>query len=197
MLSPGHFTGFKRHAKLEGTHATLSPSSPAWLRYTEEHLLERLTTLEAAARGTRLHETASRCISDGIRLRDDGDHPYLAEYVNDAIDYGMVAEQSLFYSFNIYGTADAIGFDPVNLFLRIFDLKSGKTKPDPDQLYVYAALFCLEYGYLPFEIQGELRFYKRSGTEIYDIDRGYLSNVYDTIRISDEIIEQRRTEGMA
>ena len=42
-------------SKYEGTHAFLSPSQPAWLRYTEDHLLEMYRQATAQERGTRLH----------------------------------------------------------------------------------------------------------------------------------------------
>jgi hypothetical protein len=133
-------------------------------------------------------------------MREEGDHAILAAYVNHAIDYGMVAEQMLFYSLDCYGTADAIGFESYNDheqfagFLRIHDLKTGVTKCKMDQLYIYAALFCLEYGFRPFEIEGELRIYQ---DEIYweSIDRFYLATVYDTIRDSvDEIVRYEMGE---
>lgn len=203
MLSKGRFAGFRSHMKVEGTHAFLSPSTPHWLRYTEDKLIERMDTYEAAARGTRLHETAARCIADGIELRPDGKHAILAAYVNDAIELGMTPEQTLFYSMNCYGTADTIGFEQYidgtseyAGFLRIHDLKTGITKPHNDQLYVYAALFCLEYEFKPLEIQGELRFYQGSDVDGYEIDRMYLLNVYDSIVASNEIIEQRRMGGL-
>lgn len=193
MTYKPRFTGFSEHPKLEGSHAFLSPSQPAWIRYTPERLIERLETAEAAAKGTRLHETASRCIQDRIHLDPNGDYPIMAAYVNDCIDFGMQSELTLFYSLYCYGHTDAIGFDPENLFLRIFDLKTGVTQVNFDQLYVYAALFCLEYNFAPFEIQGELRIYQE-GVEVkwVNIDRLYLAQVYDAIRESVATIEERR-----
>jgi hypothetical protein len=197
VISTERFAGFNSHPKLEGSHAFLSPSSPSWLRYTEDKLVERLTSAQAAAKGTRLHETAARNIYDGIELRVDGKYPILAAYVNDAIAYGMTPEQTLFYSINCYGTADAIGFDIEEYFLRVHDLKTGTSKVSEDQLYVYAGLFCLEYGFKPFEINGELRIYQGDTVHAYELDRVYLSNIYDKIRMSDNLIEQRRMGGLA
>jgi hypothetical protein len=194
--STARFTRFASHPKLDGSHAILPPSSPAWLRYTEEKLIERLATAEAAALGTELHETAARNIKRGLEMKPDGKYPVLAAYVNDAIELGMTPEQMLFYTINCYGTADTIGFDEIELFLRIHDLKTGVSKASKDQLYVYAALFCLEYEYKPFEINGELRIYQ--GEVIcYELDRGYLAQVYDAIRVSNRIIEQRRMGELA
>lgn len=196
MHSNNRFAGFNSHPKLEGTHAFLSPSTPTWLRYTPEKLIERLSSAKAAALGTELHETAARNIRRRIKLMSHPDWPVLANYVNDAIDFGMTPEQMLFFSFNCYGTADTISFEPYSNddrfagFLRIHDLKTGVTKASEDQLYVYAAIFCLEYDIKPFTMDGELRIYQ--GNKVYEcpIDRAYLAYVYDSIRSSDEIIEQ-------
>jgi hypothetical protein len=188
---------FSSHPRLEGTHAFLSASNPHWLRYDETKLIERLSSAEAAAKGTRLHDTAARCIADGLELQEEGKYPVLALYVNHAIQYGMTPEQMLMYSPYAYGTADAISFDQVENFLRIHDLKTGVTKPSPDQLYVYAAFFCLEYGFKPFEIQGELRIYQEGdGIHEYPLDRPYLSAVYDTIITSNEIVSKHRMGGL-
>lgn len=196
MLYDSRFSGFKRNnPHLEGTHAFLSPSGHHWLRYTDEKLVERLNTAQAAARGTRIHAWAAEAIALGFRQPENEDSDALCAYINDAIDYRMKPEQTLFYSMNCYGTADAIGFDFENLFLRIHDLKTGTSKVPMDQLYVYAAIFCLEYTFKPFEISGELRIYQGDKIICEAIDNSYLAWVYDRIQISDEIIEQHRREN--
>lgn len=204
MLYDARFSGFNRHPSLEGTHAVLSPSNPAWLRYDREKLVGRLKTLQAAALGTELHETAARNIKRGIKLMPHVEWPVLDLYVNDAIEYDMVPEQTLFHSGNCYGTADAIGFEeyldaisgPFDGFLRIHDLKTGSSKVTMDQLYVYAGIFCREYGYKPFRIDGELRIYQGDEVVREPIDRTYLSFVYDRIGWSDEIVEEYRMGGL-
>ena len=80
-------------------------------------------------------------------------------YVNDAIGYGMRPEQTLRYSENAFGTADAILFNEKKNFLRIHDYKSGVTQPNLHQLEIYAALLCLEYRIKPKDISTELRIY--------------------------------------
>lgn len=199
MRSVRRFAGFNTHPKLEGSHALLSPSNYHWLGYTTEKLLERLRTAEAAARGTSLHALASHAIKEGVELKDDGSA--LSAFVNDAIKLGLSSEQTLFYSMNCYGTADAIGFEeyPPDSeyagFLRINDYKSGTSPTSEKQLYVYAGIFCLEYGYLPYEVEGELRIYQSDEVRIYRMDRAYLAQVYDKILASDEIIEFERKGG--
>jgi hypothetical protein len=203
VLYDGRFAGFNSHPRLEGTHAFLSPSSPAWLRYDQERLIERLSTAQAAALGTELHETAARNIKRRIKLLPHDEWPALDLYVNDAIEHGMIPEQTLFYTVNCYGTADTIGFEeyidaatgPFDGFLRIHDLKTGTSKASMDQLYVYAGIFCREYGYKPFRIDGELRIYQGDQVFAEMIDRTYLSFVYDRIKWSDDVIEGFRSGG--
>lgn len=191
MLSPELSMEWHSHPRLEGSHAVLSPSNYHWLNDTEEKLLARLANAEAAARGTRLHDLAARNIADGITLAMDGRYPIIARYVNDAIKYEMVPEQMLMYSMYCYGTTDAISFDAGEMFLRIHDLKTGVSKASFDQLYVYAGLFCLEYDFKPFEIQGQLRIYQFEEPEYCDVDQGYLAWVYDRIRTINAIVESK------
>lgn len=191
MLSPELSMEWHSHPRLEGSHAVLSPSNYHWLNDSEEKLLARLANAEAAARGTRLHDLAARNIADGITLAMDGRYPVIARYVNDAIKYAMVPEQMLMYSMYCYGTTDAISFDAGEMFLRIHDLKTGVSKASFDQLYVYAGLFCLEYDFKPFEIQGQLRIYQHEEPEYCDVDQGYLAWVYDRIRTINAIVESR------
>lgn len=191
MLSPELSMEWHSHPRLEGSHAVLSPSNYHWLNDSEEKLLARLANAEAAARGTRLHDLAARNITDGITLAMDGRYPVIARYVNDAIKYEMVPEQMLMYSMYCYGTTDAISFDAGEMFLRIHDLKTGVSKASFDQLYVYAGLFCLEYDFKPFEIQGQLRIYQFEEPEYCDVDQGYLAWVYDRIRTINAIVESK------
>lgn len=189
------FAGFKTHPNLEGTHAFLSPSNYHWLNYTLERLEERYTSVQAAQMGTRLHAFAAEAIELGMEFPDNGQTLNL--YVNDAIRYGMKTEQTLFYSLNCYGQADAIGFEENDMFLRIHDFKSGTSPTSEKQLYVYAALFCLEYGFRPFEIDGQLRIYQSDEIRVYDIDRDFLAHVVDKILTFDRYIEEKRAEGSA
>lgn len=159
------------HSKLKGKHAILSPSSNAWIRYSDEELKLFKSKEEAKIRGTALHNYAQQAIILQRRqfslVRDT-----VAMYINDCIDNDMQAEVQLYYSDNCFGTADAISYE--NGFLKIFDLKTGDSveyfrwNPDIqgwdvhyDQLLIYAALFCLEYKVRPNELKGcELRVYQ-------------------------------------
>lgn len=132
---------FTDHSELVGTHAFLSPSQNAWTNYTEEKLVQRYLTAQATERGTRLHEFACEAIL--LNRRQSG-RDTLSMYVNDAIGYKMTPEQTLFYSYNCYGTTDTISYR--KNVLRIHDLKTGEIEAHMKQLYIYAALFCLEYG---------------------------------------------------
>ena len=147
---------FNKHSNLEGKHAFLSASKYHWINYDEEKLAVAFQNFMAAQRGTELHEHAKRCIQLGTKLMKS--KKTLNMFVNDAIGYRMTPEQPLYYSNNCFGTADAICFrDGV---LRIHDLKTGATPTHMEQLYIYAALFCLEYDVKPETIQIELRIYQ-------------------------------------
>ncbi len=148
---------FNDHSALEGQHAFLSPSNYHWINYDDEKLAERWRRARAHILGSQLHEFADNAIKLGIKLPKS--KKTLNLYVNDAIGYKMSCEQPLRYSENAFGTADAICFR--QNFLRIHDLKTGVTPASFRQLEVYAALFCLEYGYSPFDIKMELRIYQK------------------------------------
>ena len=147
---------FNTHLLLEGKHAFLSASKYHWINYSDDKLVETYSRHQAAKHGTRLHELASECISMGIKLPRT--KKTFNMYVNDAIGFKMQPEQVLYYSDNSFGTADAISFR--KNFLQIHDLKTGVTPSSMKQLEVYAALFCLEYGVSPNDIDIELRLYQ-------------------------------------
>jgi hypothetical protein len=122
-------------------------------------------------------------------------------YVNDALGYRMTPEQVLFYSRNAFGTADAISFRRERghdrTVLRIHDLKTGKNKASVDQLQIYTAFFCLEYGVRPHEIDIELRIYQNDYIQIYEPDPDDIVHIMDKLEIFDRIIEQAREEAFA
>ena len=132
---------FEKHLELEGRHAFLSPSNNAWTNYDEEKLVQRYLNAKAVERGTKLHQFAHDAITLERML------PRIKEtlcmYVNDAIMFKMTPEQPLIYSYNCFGTADAISYK--RNVLRIHDLKTGDIEAGMKQLYIYAALFCLNY----------------------------------------------------
>lgn len=147
---------FNNHRNLEGLHAPFSPSQSHWLRYDDDKAVEVYLNRKAAEMGTKLHHWAKSTIDLGIKQPRSKKTIYA--YVNDAIGFKMDTEVVLFYSERFFGTADAISFR--NNFLRIHDLKTGKTPVHMEQLMVYAALFCLEYKVKPGDIDIELRIYQ-------------------------------------
>lgn len=177
-------------ANLKGTHAFLSPSSPAWVNYSDDKLDRVWHTTMAAKHGSDLHDLASQAIRLGVRLPDTSKS--LNAYVNDAIGFGLTPEQEVFYSPNCYGHADAIGFR-ANL-LRIHDLKTGVTEASFTQLEVYAALFCLEYRFKPNEIGIELRIYQNDMVKILDPDPDKLFHIMDRIITFDKRINALKEE---
>lgn len=182
---------FNDHSRLAGSHAFLSASQYHWINYTDEKLIERYNTYEAAERGTRLHAFAAEAINLKQPLK--GNRTTLALYVNDAIGYHMDTEIVLYYSENCYGTADSICFR--NDFLRIHDLKTGVIEAHMEQLEIYAALFCLEYNKDPNSIGIELRIYQSDEVKILNADedenmRTNILYIMDKIKRSDSILKE-------
>lgn len=163
---------FNKHLNLIGRHAFLGPSKPAWINYDFDELSRSYNTSMAAERGTRLHVLAQKLIEEKVSLPDE---PFtLNMYVNDCIEFEMKAEQILYYSDNCFGSPDAVNFNDKRKvdrpLLRVSDLKTGITPAKMGQLYVYAALFCLEYKIKPFEMDIELRIYQNDQVEIHEPD---------------------------
>jgi Protein of unknown function (DUF2800) len=179
---------FNRHSDLQGKHAFLSPSNYHWLNYTNQKLEARYASYQSARRGTDLHSLAHEAIRLGIKLSRT--HKALSTYVNDALGYKMVCEQPLFYSENCFGTADTIAFRRNKL--RIHDLKTGIVATSFHQLEVYAAIFCLEYGVDPFEIEIELRIYQRDEVRVHTPFSETIIEVMDTIVRFDQQVEEMK-----
>lgn len=105
----------------------------------------------------------------------------------------MTPEQVLYYSPNCFGTADTISFKK-NL-LRIHDLKTGEIAASILQLYIYAALFCLEYGYTPDKIGMELRIYQSDDVRIDEPAPKDILKIMDKIVVFDQRIEKLKMGG--
>lgn len=181
---------FNSHTNFEGLHALLSPSDYHWVNYEDDRLISKVHSHMAARRGARLHELAKNMIELGVKLPETAQT--LNMYVNDCIGFRMTPEQTLFYSVNAFGCADAISFR--NLKLRIFDLKTGVAEAKFMQLLVYAALFCLEYGYNPKDIGIELRIYQNDEVRIEEANPLDVSLIMSKIRYADRLITEYKEE---
>lgn len=180
---------FNQHLHLVGEHAFLSPSSYHWINYTASRLVDRWMTAQAAMRGSAQHEYAKEEIEAGRLSQYRGT---LGMYINDCIENRMTCEQTLYYSENCFGTADAISFRYRKL--RIFDLKTGTTKASMRQLEVYVAIFCLEYGMNPYDIKIELRIYQADDVLVYEPDPEDIEFIMNKIIESDRTINLLRLE---
>lgn len=139
-----------------------------------------------------MHELAKNAILLGVKISKA--NPTISMYVNDAIAYKMSVEQPLYYSDNCFGTADAISFRRRKL--RIHDLKTGITPASFSQLEVYAALFCLEYGHTPHDIEIELRIYQSNKVLVHDANPDDILFIMDKIVDFDNKIEMLKQEGL-
>ena len=207
------------HSRLIDKHAILSPSSYQWIRYSadesREALFNRYRSEYAQTIGTLLHEFAKKRIDYRMRLKKhdkdsvlfylidhgiperviDSDYIFdnLLYYVNDAIGYRMSPEVVLYYSDNCFGTTDAISFSK-NL-LRIHDLKTGRLPAHMEQLQIYAALFCLEYGKKPGEIDIELRMYQPENMVTMKPEVDEIVPIMDAIISLDKFLTKIKAEG--
>lgn len=181
---------FARHSNLEGQHAFLGASNYHWLNYSEDKISEWYFKYLAKERGTRFHALAAELIDLGVKLPDK--KKALNLYVNDAIGYKMSTEVVLYYSPNCFGTADSICFRKENGkdILRIHDLKTGDIPAHMEQLRIYAALFCLEYDYNPFDIGIELRIYQSNDVKIETPDGDVIIPIMEKIKTADKIISR-------
>lgn len=180
------------HFRIQGKHAFLSASKYAWIRYSEDKLVEVFEKSLAAQKGTELHAFASEAIRLGIKLPRSS--KTLNMYVNDAIGFKMTPEQVLYYSDNAFGTADTISFRK-NL-LRIHDLKTGVTPANMDQLLIYVGFFCLEYQIRPGDIDIELRVYQNDEVITLVPETLDIINIMDKIVAFDKRIEQMKIEAL-
>lgn len=175
---------FNDHSRLAGQHAFLSASKYHWINYDPGKIASAYTNFMATEKGTELHEFAAKCITLGQKLPRS--KKTLNNYVNDAIGFRMTPEQVLYFSENCFGTADSICFrDDI---LRIHDLKTGVIPAHMEQLYIYDALFCLEYRIKPKNIQIENRIYQSDDILIANPGEEEIEPIMEKIREFDPII---------
>lgn len=185
---------WNKHYSLEGSHAFLSPSQSSWVNYDDDKLIERFENQLAVKRGTELHAYAEMAIKHGILQPESKETLY--NYINDAIRYRMDPEVVLYFSKWCYGTADAISFRIEPKLsrdvptLRIHDLKTGTTPAKLRQLQVYAALFCLEYDFLPIDILIVLRIYQADDILEMMPESNDIVPIMDKIKRFNEIINR-------
>lgn len=179
---------WNEHGSLKGLHAPLSASQSAWVNYDEPRLRQYMNNLKAKEKGTKDHEFANYAIENRYKMSNH--KKSMNQFVNDSIGFRMTSEQTLFYSENCFGTADAISFEETDegKVLKIFDLKTGSSRVTFRQLYVYTALFCLEYNHDPFDLIIELRIYQNNEIMVQVPEPLEVRNIIDTIVKFDKII---------
>lgn len=181
---------FNKHSELAGRHATISASKYHWINYSDEKFIQWVKTQMMAREGSELHDLAAFLIRKGVKLPRN--KKTLNRYVNDAIGFRMNPEQTLFYSVHCFGTADAITLQEIEgvYILRISDLKTGVTPSSFKQLMVYAALFCLEYEFKPFEMgQIILRIYQNDDVQEFEPPREDVTFIMDRIKTFDAMLD--------
>lgn len=174
------------HSRLTGQHAFLGASKYHWLNYDRDRLVDAYLSNQAKERGTRLHAFAAECIK--LKQKLPKSKKTLNAYVNDAIGFRMTPEVVLYYSPNCFGTADTIMFD--DGVLRIHDLKTGTVPAHMEQLYIYDALFCLEYSIDPVTIRFENRIYQSDDIWVENPEAEYILPIIAKIKEFDKIINE-------
>lgn len=175
-------------SKYKGQHAPFSPSQPYWLRYDEQKLVDVYRSLKAAELGTRLHSLAAEHID--MRVPMPRNKKTLNAYINDCIGMRMSPEEVVFYSPRFFGTADALRFDEKKGTLYVNDLKTGKTPPKIEQLWIYAALYCLQNGLRPGDLEIITKLYFQDDVIENDPTTQDITEISDKIRTFDKILEQ-------
>ena len=161
------------HSKLVGLHAFLGASKYHWINYDAARLAETYASYQAKENGTRLHAFAAECIALGQKLPKS--KKTLNAYVNDAIGFRMTPEQVLYFKNNL---------------LRIHDLKTGAVPAHMEQLFIYDALFCLEYRVHPQDIQIENRIYQNDDVFTVNPTEAEIKPIMDKIIEFDKIITE-------
>lgn len=195
---------WNNHKELEGKHAFMGASNYHWLNYDERTFELRWYSQFSQIIGTAIHELAHDCIVSRTKLNKHDIHliemtlykafvpknaydpglilENLMPFVNDAIGFHMSSEVLLFYNTYCFGTTDAIGYYEKERVLRIHDLKNGITQADFRQLYIYAALFCLEYKVDPKKLNLiECRIYQNMEVIIDNPSGDVIKEIMDTI----------------
>jgi hypothetical protein len=75
-------------------------------------------------------------------------------------------------------------------------LKTGKEPVKLTQLYVYAAYFCLEYKYKPYEIEIEVRIYQNDEVIIDHPTAEQIAPIMDKLITFDRRLKQIRREEL-
>jgi Protein of unknown function (DUF2800). len=183
---------FNTHSALAGRHAFLSASKYHWTNYDDDKLEQTFRNAVLAQKGSELHDIAASLIRNGIKLPDVP--KTFNQYVNDAIGFRMEPEQVLHYSDNAFGTADAISFRQD--VLRIHDLKTGTSPTSIRQLEIYAAFFCLEYGFKPANLQIEMAIYQNDEVVPKTADPTDITTIMSRIITFDKRIDDLRMEAL-
>jgi hypothetical protein len=189
---------FNNHSELEGRHAVLAPSAISWVNYDDDKVDKTWETRKAARRGDELHAFAAMAIMLNQKMPDV--QKTMNMYVNDAIGYRMAPELKLMASKWCFGTADSLSYSMNKdgiMVLRIHDLKTGSTRTSMVQLFIYAAIFCLEYEIAPGMILIETRIYKSDKIEVAYPDVTDILPIMDAIERQSKRFDELEAEDFA
>lgn len=203
---------WNNHKELEGKHAFMGASNYHWTSYDDITFEARYYSQFSQVIGTAIHQLAHDCIVSRTKLNKHDIHliemtlykafvpkdaydpglilENLIPFVNDAIGFHMSSEILLYYNPFCFGTADAIGYYEKEKVLRIHDYKNGVNQANIKQLYIYAALFCLEYKVNPRSLNLiECRIYQNLEVLIDNPTGDLIQEYMDKIQNRTELIK--------
>lgn len=179
---------FIRHYVNEHHHAFLGASKYHWIDYDMEKMERIWENQFASVLGQRKHAWAAEAIRMGLRQQKN--KITLNSYINDAIGFRMEPEVVLMWNDDCFGTADAISFN--NGLLRIHDLKTGIHPGSFKQLWIYCALFCLEYRVNPYDIEMIVRIYQNDEILEQVVDPQIVREIMDKYKMFNSRIQEMK-----
>ena len=90
---------FETHSELRGKHASLSPSQPYWLKYSEEQLYQKYVSSYAQSMGTSLHALAETLIANNLKLKKGDKLTVLSHLLNDGIPRNVIDMDRIYGNF--------------------------------------------------------------------------------------------------
>lgn len=187
---------FNYHGALSGKHSILSPSKYTWANKEDAVFYDWYNSEAAKEYGTKQHALASMLIKMGQKLPQT--RQTLNMFVNDSLKFDCSSEVTLFYSEFCFGAADAIRYLPDKHDLLVMDLKTGlKIAGHMEQLYIYSALFCLEYHIRPGDLKFTTRIYQFNEIREERPSVDEIAHLMDSIISKDKLIRDiRAAQGL-
>ena len=117
-------------------------------------------------------------------------------YVNDSISFMMEPEKELIFTEDVAGTCDSFSFDKKDRTLKIFDLKTGRQRAKPEQVLIYAAIWCLKENYDPNDISYDFRIYQNDEVLFVNPEPDEIKAIMKQCNFVNDISEELQKGGI-